>query len=229
MPFPLACAAHSAERKPKGRGFERHDEILAAAARLFVELGIESVSTRRIAQAAGISQTSLYVYFPTKAAILEALCHRCFSKLVELFRQEAEGGGGPLEQLRRLMRTYVRFGVEHADEYRLAFMVKQKQLAGDHPADLAALFEPGAAREGLSPGMQCFLMMQDRFAELSGAGRLRLDPRLAAQGAWAAGHGLVTLLITMSEFPWAPFDGLLDAVIDIQLHGALEASPASNH
>ena len=216
----------SVERKPKGRGHERREEILAAAARMFLELGIENVSTRRIAQAVGISQTSLYVYFPNKAALLEVLCDQCFVKLVALAASEEAQAGGPVDRLRWLMRTYVRFGVAHSDEYRLSFMIKHEHKAVSKQ-DIAALLDSGAPRETLPPGMQCFLGLQDRVDELAHAGLLRTDPRLAAQVIWAAGHGLVTLLITMPEFPWVDLDALIDEAVDTQIRG-LMIGPAIN-
>jgi len=213
-----APATETGERKPKGRGHERREEILAASARLFLELGIENVSTRRIAQAVGISQTSLYVYFPNKASLLEVLCDQCFVKLVALAHSPEAQAGGPLERLRWLMRTYVRFGVEHSDEYRLSFMIKH-QHANMTGADIAAFLDSSVPRAAMPPGMQCFMELQDRVNDLARAGMLRLDPRLAAQVIWAAGHGLVTLLITMPEFPWVDRDILIDQAVEIQFQG----------
>jgi len=211
-------ATEAGERKPKGRGHERREEILAAAARLFLELGIENVSTRRIAQAVGISQTSLYVYFPNKASLLEVLCDQCFVKLVALAHSPEARAGEALDRLRWLMRTYVRFGVEHSDEYRLSFMIKH-QHAYVTGADIAAFLDSSVPREAMPPGMQCFMELQDRVNDLALAGILRLDPRLAAQVIWAAGHGLVTLLITMPEFPWVDRDTLIDEAVEIQFQG----------
>lgn len=221
------AAAVSGERKPKGRGHERREEILAAAARMFLELGIDNVSTRRIAQAVGISQTSLYVYFPNKAALLDELCDQCFVKLVALSRSDEANAGGAVQRLRWLLRTYVRFGVEHSDEYRLSFMIKHQQhdmTAGD----LAAFLDPGEPRDSLPLGLQCFLVLQDRINDLARDGRLRLDPRLAAQAIWAAGHGLVSLLITIPQFPWVERETLIEQAVDIQLQGILRAAGTSS-
>ena len=49
-------------RKARGSGHERREEILRAARELFLEHGVEGVSTRQIAARVGISQTALYVY-----------------------------------------------------------------------------------------------------------------------------------------------------------------------
>ena len=224
-PEALQGAEHG-ERKPKGRGHERREEILAAAARLFLELGIDNVSTRRIAQAVGISQTSLYVYFPNKAALLEVLCDQCFVKLVALAHSPEAQAGGPLDRLRWLMRTYVRFGVEHSDEYRLSFMIKH-QHTGKTAADIAAFLDCTVPRSAMPPGMQCFMVLQDCVNDLAKAGMLRLDPRLAAQVIWAAGHGLVSLLITMPEFPWVERETLIDQAVEIQFAGLVIPAEAS--
>lgn len=54
-------------------GETARDEILDAAAELFTTLGYASTSTRRIADAVGIRQASLYHHFATKDDILDAL------------------------------------------------------------------------------------------------------------------------------------------------------------
>lgn len=58
---------------PSTSGLTTEQDILVAAARLFCEVGYGSTSTYAIAQAAGISQASMYHYFSGKHAILLAL------------------------------------------------------------------------------------------------------------------------------------------------------------
>ena len=54
-------------------GKTARDEILDAAAELFTDLGYANTSTRRIADAVGVRQASLYHHFATKDDILDAL------------------------------------------------------------------------------------------------------------------------------------------------------------
>ncbi|MFG1932107.1 TetR/AcrR family transcriptional regulator [Mycobacterium sp. NPDC048908] len=54
-------------------GKSAREEILDAAAELFTSLGYASTSTRRIADAVGVRQASLYHHFATKDDILDAL------------------------------------------------------------------------------------------------------------------------------------------------------------
>ena len=59
--------------EPRRPGNTAREEILDAAAELFTRLGYASTSTRRIADAVGVRQASLYHHFATKDDILDAL------------------------------------------------------------------------------------------------------------------------------------------------------------
>jgi AcrR family transcriptional regulator len=58
------------------RSRRRVEELLDAAARLVVDQGVESLSTRDIAEAAGAPVASLYQYFADKEDVLLALAQR---------------------------------------------------------------------------------------------------------------------------------------------------------
>src|SRR4051812_6296601 len=63
--------AHAAATpRPK----KRHREIVAAAAKVFARRGYHGASTHDIAGVLGIRQASLYYYFESKEAALEAVC-----------------------------------------------------------------------------------------------------------------------------------------------------------
>lgn len=53
---------------------KRHAEIVAAAAEVFAKRGYHGASTQDIADVLGIRQASLYYYFESKEAALEAVC-----------------------------------------------------------------------------------------------------------------------------------------------------------
>lgn len=64
-------------REPlQSRGHATFEHILDATARLLDELGLESVNTNVVAQAAGVNIATLYQYFPNKQAVLLALFQR---------------------------------------------------------------------------------------------------------------------------------------------------------
>lgn len=61
------------KQQPSRPGATARDEILDAAAELFTTQGYATTSTRSIAEAVGIRQSSLYHHFSTKDDILEVL------------------------------------------------------------------------------------------------------------------------------------------------------------
>ena len=80
--YPTQCDNVAMRSEGRGRprleqsrrpGKTAREEILDAAAELFTNLGYASTSTRRIADAVGVRQASLYHHFATKDDILDAL------------------------------------------------------------------------------------------------------------------------------------------------------------
>ena len=62
------------KHKPKQERAKRtYEAILAAAAELLVEVGVERISTNIVAERARVSVPALYRYFPNKYAVLNAL------------------------------------------------------------------------------------------------------------------------------------------------------------
>lgn len=53
---------------------DRREEILAAAMRCFLARGYDRTTMREIAAEAGVSTGAIYVYFATKAEMLQAVC-----------------------------------------------------------------------------------------------------------------------------------------------------------
>ncbi|THD44517.1 MAG: TetR/AcrR family transcriptional regulator, partial [Bradyrhizobium sp.] len=87
-------------RKRRGFGHQRLDEILTAARALFLEHGAENVTTRQIAARVGISQTALYVYFKSKEEMLDRLVADALAKLGAAIEAVSAGNEDPYEFLR---------------------------------------------------------------------------------------------------------------------------------
>lgn len=195
------------QRKPKGSGFERREEILAASLRLLGERGVHGVSTRQIAEAVGISQPTLYAYFPSKDHIAAELATRAFCEL------ERRLSGPDLalteEGLAAAFRIYINFGLENPDAYRVAFMIE------------GAPAPPGAA-EVPKPGLGAFGVLRNAIGQMHGAGLATTgDPERLAQSLWAGMHGLVSLLIARPQFPWVEREALIDAHVRMLARAAL--------
>src|SRR5258708_40347901 len=106
MRRPLAVRS---QRKPKGSGQERREEIIAAAKELFMTEGFAKVTTRAIAEKAGLSQTGVYLYFPAKEDILKTIGDETHDALSAAFDRAAARPGTPREIFRRLMPVYFEY------------------------------------------------------------------------------------------------------------------------
>lgn len=205
--------ASKSQRKPKGAGQERRGEILAAAKALFMSEGFAKVTTRAIAKQAGLSQTGIYLYFPTKEDILRAIGEATHEALAAALDRAVAMPGTPREVFRRLIHGYVAFGLSHPAEYHLTFTVGPDALA-PIGKDFSKAIEQQDA------GARSFLRFRDHLARLAPKGVLGdLDPMLAAQMLWLVGHGAVSLLTTRSHFPWADRDALIAGLEEVVING----------
>ena len=72
----------TSRRKPtQERSREKYDLIIDSAKSLIGERGIDSVSMREIAKAAGVAPSSIYQYFPDKNAIVTAIMEGYFEQI----------------------------------------------------------------------------------------------------------------------------------------------------
>ncbi len=200
-------------RKARGCGHERPEEILCAARQLFLEHGVENVSTRQIAARVGISQTALYVYFKSKEEMLDQLSNAALCKLGAELQKIDAACRDPVEYLRQALSGYVRFGLEHPDEYRLAFMLRDGHRKTD---DVDHKESP--------VGKALFVALANRIAEGVAAGKIRNMGQSAesiAQSVWAAIHGLVSLRLAYPDFDWPPVDDQVALHIDMLLRGLI--------
>lgn len=80
---------------PRWDGVDTGAELLDAAAELFTTEGYGSVSTRQLAEAAGIRQATIYHYFPGKKGLLLALLVQTVEPSVQLSRSLLEASDSP--------------------------------------------------------------------------------------------------------------------------------------
>lgn len=200
-------------RKARGSGHERREEILAAARALFLEHGVDSVPTRQIAVRVGISQTALYVYFKNKEEMLAQLVEAAFLKLRAALEEIEAHCADPVDYLRAVIPEYIRFGLDNPDEYRLAFLLRDGHRKAAHPLDEG---------HGMPIGLQVFAAMESRVAAGLASGALRSadgSGHGTAQALWAAIHGLVALRLAYPDFGWLPVSELISVQTDMLMHG----------
>ena len=85
---------------------QRSADILAAVRSTFAEKGFDGASMQDLARAAGMSVGNFYRYFPSKAAIVEALIALDLAQMEQDFRLII-GSPRPLSTLRQMLRQHI--------------------------------------------------------------------------------------------------------------------------
>ncbi len=86
MVFPTDSRSRTGQMPEKGvhvANRPKYDQILDALQNLMESRNIQSISVSEIAQTAGMGKGSIYYYFPSKDAILDALIERNYEKPLE--------------------------------------------------------------------------------------------------------------------------------------------------
>jgi hypothetical protein len=135
------------------------------------------------------------------------VCQANFARLEEEIEADAAGIDDPLLRLRRMGETYVRFGVEHPEQYRILLMSKGEVTVQD--------FE-----DGTMAGVSTFSKLMAAVEACMDAGVFaRQDVFLVATGIWTLVHGITSMRITIPEFPFVGEQALLDHVLDTYARG----------
>ncbi|GAC1654085.1 MAG: TetR/AcrR family transcriptional regulator [Gemmatimonadaceae bacterium] len=198
--------------------------ILDAARRIARHDGAGAVTIRGIADKVDYSPAAIYRYFPDKAAILTAVA----SADHEALARELQATGDipdPMERIRRLIRTYVEFGLQNLDRYREMFAP---------PVDATdQLTRPiSAATTPNAPAVdQAYAVLRRAIAH--GVMALRFRPEIAdvdllTQLIWSGVHGLLALHAARtrdSDIPWRPARQSAALMTDALLRGLARVRP----
>jgi AcrR family transcriptional regulator len=223
-------ADQTGEAPPKFRRRKeaRPDELLDAALDLFTEQGFDRTTVEQIARRAGVSKGALYLYFPSKDAVIESLVDRAVGHLVgEVVAQIEAFKGDPRVLLQRFVPLFtarlsdprviavpklvVREAVNHP---QLAQMYRERVIGRVVPA-LTALFRQGVAGghiRAVDPEMAVRSLLGPVFLHVLLADVFDVRP----EGATAEDIGIARLLDThLSIF----FAGLAPAPEQEAPHG----------
>jgi AcrR family transcriptional regulator len=179
---------HAPQRKRRLSRDERRDRIVEAALRTFSRCGYRGATTRELAQAARITEVTLFRYFPTKEKLFGAVIEKY--SILPILRAELAGlsqGGDARATLRSLGRRFLEVLQERQDIIR----VMVSESAGN-PRQARMLFRQGPGRflEDISKMLGIF----------SERGEIRrVDLKIASRGVL----GLFFSFIQMQEIFFA--------------------------
>jgi AcrR family transcriptional regulator len=190
---------------------ETRANLVEVATRLLREQGAAAVTTRAVAQAAGVQAPTIYRLFGDKDGLLDAVAEHALAVYVAGKALAADGAannaannGDPVADLRAAWDVQVGFGLANAALYGLL-------------TDPSRVTRSPAMAEGLA-------ILRARVHRIAAAGRLRITERRAVELIRAAGTGAVLTLLTMEPQDRDP--GLADAMYDAVLQAILTDQPA---
>jgi len=92
--------------------------LMDGALAIIAERGIEEMSLREVASAAGVSHAAPYHHFADKAALVHALAHEGMALMdARMAAAEEAAGDDPAARLAAIGLAYVEFAVERPDYY----------------------------------------------------------------------------------------------------------------
>lgn len=169
------------ERIPGEASVSPHRErILQAALALLTKGGRDAVTTRAVAEAAGVQPPVLYRLFQDKQGLLDAVTDYGFA-LYLADKRQPHPTEDPIQFLRDGWARHIQFGLCHPELYLLMY-------ANPHPA------VTGCSGRHAHPGLR------SHMHRIAVAGKLRIPENRAADLFHAAACGVVmTLLATPEE------------------------------
>ncbi|MBN0042538.1 TetR/AcrR family transcriptional regulator [Streptomyces actuosus] len=195
-PGPLAVEPGATAREQTRR------RIIDVAIDLLERGGRDAVTTRAVADAAGLQPPALYRLFGDKEGLLDAVAERGFTRFLAAKHIDPDPQD-PVRELRAGWDTAVEFGLANPALYTLMY---------GEPARSTTVF-----RIGLE-------LLMERIRRLAVAGRLRVEEELAAQIIHATARGAVLTWLSLPESERNP--ALLVALREAMIAAVTDQVPA---
>jgi AcrR family transcriptional regulator len=169
--------------------------MLDSAERAMTRLGYEKATMQAIAGEAGCATGTLYLYFPNKQELFQAIVARHGEAIFREANERAVGAAGPMERLRAVFEAILSYGQSHQAFFQLVFLaIPTRSLR-------ARLHEiSGPAEEGLSGIVERELALAQR------QGLVRRDLPLSALREFMD----VVTMSMVEQFSFAPSAGSVE-------------------
>lgn len=156
--------------------------LLSASRELLARDGLEKLSLRAVARAAGVSSAAPYRHFKDKHQLLAAVATEGFTTLARMIRTAVADTPDDLDGAGQ---SYLDFALQHPDDYRLMFTRNMLCDSDEENPELedASADAYGALEEVIAAGV---------ITGRVGAG---IDADQLALAAWSMVHGVAMLVI----------------------------------
>lgn len=184
---------------------ETRAAILDAATAILREDGARAMTTRAVAERAGVQAPTIYRLFGDKGGLAEAVAAAAMEAYVATKEAPAETAPSPVDALRAAWRRHIDFGLAHPELYELISRPGIREHA------------PATAR-----GIE---ILAGLVRAIAAAGLLVVGERRAIEMLHTAGNGAVLTLL--GQRPEDRDPGLPDAMLDAVLAAVTGQGPAA--
>ncbi|CAL9472510.1 TetR/AcrR family transcriptional regulator [Streptomyces sp. enrichment culture] len=160
------------------RSDQTRQRVIEAAIGLLARGGRDAVTTRAVAEAAGLQPPAIYRLFGDKEGLLDAVAEHGFATFLASKRVDPDPPD-PIADLRAGWDVAVEFGLAHPALYTLMYTEPTRT-------------ESAAFRTGMG-------VLMGRIRRLAAGGWLRVDEELAAQIIHATARGAVLTWLSLPE------------------------------
>lgn len=192
MPPPDTVESSAADRR-KQRNAERYDAIMKAGTELFAERGYHGTAVPMVAEHAGMSTGSIYRYFPSKDALVNAIFRHHKQAIAAVVYGRLNPVAPPREQFRAMWNAMAEFALAEPRAFAFlelhhhaSYLDEESQKVENALKDFAAGFVRMAQQTDVFKPMETTLLMELMFGAFVGMmrahyeGRVKLDPQLIA-------------------------------------------------
>jgi AcrR family transcriptional regulator len=174
--------------------------IQEAAVQVLLSAGKEGLTTRKVADRAGVSVGTLYQYFPNKSAMLQAVLRNHLEGVARAIHVVCEQyKGASLDEMAiALVQEFMKAKLLHVEVSRALYQVSDdvggaeiaRKNAAGNVAAVAALLE--SAKENLTEDSQ--IVASIVLSTMAGVSRRMLEARLREGELEAMQQGLATMV-----------------------------------
>jgi AcrR family transcriptional regulator len=194
--------------KFRRRPEERTPEILAAALECFAKSGFSGTRMDDVAAASGVTKGTLYLYFPNKQALFEAVVRGAMLPVLEMAREHIEQSSEtPSELLEWLLRRWQETSLPAQCAITKIIIAE----AGSFP-DIARFYLEEVVARGLSTVRRIIALGIERGefrnVDIENATRSVVWPMLMAN-LWTQSLGIYAEKIDLTAFRQSHYDMLL--------------------
>ncbi len=134
---------------------EKRDSFLSAALKLFVANGVQHTTTAAIAKEAGTAAGTLFLYFPTKQALIDELVLTIGQQQADAMNLLLDPSLPARQSLHTIWSGSIRWLLDHVDAYHYARQVRDTGLISPAAVQQSARFFGfyyAAIQKGLAEG-----------------------------------------------------------------------------